>query len=246
MSGSIHLIAYPDWRRSDVMSWHDAMFAETGKSRPQVALFTAPGGEDPEEIQWVSGTFRRRYGAEVNPVRLLCRRTPPAEARAIIRAADLLYFTGGDHFVLVRAAFEAGIADDLKHRFEEGSTVGAYSAGAIAIGAWWPRWPEPERPDLPEEGAALVQCIGIHRRVICDFHGEEDGWEELHACLRLLRAQDPKKIWYGYGVPTRGAIRISRAGRIEWLGDKGPWLTAGPQGVKESGVPLTGNLPDGL
>lgn len=251
MTGSIHLIAYPDWRRSDVRDWHDAMFKETGKDRPNVALFTAPGGEDPEEIRWVTDTFRRRYGAAVQAVRLLRRPTPFEEAREIIRSADLLYFTGGDHFLLVRAATSAGLAEVLKRRVAEGAVVGGYSAGAIAIGAYWPEWPEPERPDLPEEGATLVRCLGLNTRLICDFHAEEDDWEELYACLRLLRARDPHTTWHGYGVPTRGAIRISGTGRAELLGDRGPWLATSPSGVKvmarKAGpaLDLSGHLPEG-
>lgn len=237
MSGSIHLVAYPDWRRADVLAWHKAMFKETGKTHPTVALFTAPGGEDPEEIGWFSGFFRRRFGATVRPVWLLDRKTPTGEIREIVGRADLLYFTGGDHFLLVRAAGESALTELLRRRFNEGAVVGAYSAGAIAIGAFWPEWPEPPRPDLPEEGAQLVPCLALNERVICDFHAEEDDWEELKTCLRLLHARDSSKNWTGYGVPTRGAIRILRTGQVELLGERGPWLVAGPGGIKETQPP---------
>lgn len=233
MAGSIHLIAYPDWRRSDVRKWHDAMFSDTGVSKPGVALFTAPGGDDPEEIAWLTKTFRQTYGAAVHPVRLVRQPISPADARAIIREAHLLYFTGGDHFVLVHAARNAGIEVDLRKRHREGAVVGAYSAGAIAIGPYWPEWPEPERPDLPEEGAGLVKCLGLNRHVICDFHGESDDWDELHACMRLIHNQESSAVWNGYGVPTRGAIRISKDGQIERLGDHGPWLVTTEEGVKK-------------
>lgn len=237
MGGSLYLMAYPDWRRIEVVRWHQAMFEEIGKSHPHVALFAASGGEDPEEIRWVSDSFQWRFNAIVEPVRLLRRKTPSAEARAIILRSDVIYCTGGDHFLMVRAVYEAGLADTLKQRVKRGAVVGAYSAGAIAVGPYWPEWPEPPQPDLPEEGASLVRCLGLNNQFICDFHSEEDDWEELRACLRLLRDKDSRKTWYGYGVPMRGAVRILRSGAIECMGDKGPWLRTGPNGVESSPSP---------
>lgn len=226
------LIAYPDWRRADVLTWHRMLIEETGKSNPVMALFTAPGGDEPAEIQWATDFFRRKFGVRVLPVRLIKRKTPAEEARRIIHAADILYFTGGDPLLAARAAVAAGIDEDLRRRFHEGAVLGAYSAGAIAIGAFWPEWPETEAADLPEGGAQLVRGLNLNTRVICDFHDEQSRWEELHACMRLLGSHHPDRIWRGYGVPTRGAIRISGSGQIDLLGDRGPWLTSGPQGVR--------------
>jgi putative ABC transport system permease protein len=48
--------------------------------------------------------------------------------------------------------------------------------------------------------------------VLCDTHGEEDGWAELHALLRL-----EGKGAVGYGIRTDAAISVSPAGKVEVL-----------------------------
>jgi len=46
--------------------------------------------------------------------------------------------------------------------------------------------------------------------VLCDTHGEEDKWNELHSLMRLT---DGDQI--GYGIPSGGALRISMDGAVE-------------------------------
>lgn len=243
MSGSLLLYAWPDFRRADVVRWHEALFADALPSRAknrrvEVALFGACGEDDPEDIRWCSKFLTTHFDCRVEPVRLVRRPTPAAEARAIVNRADILYFTGGDQFLFVRAAQRTGLDELLRKRHAEGACVGAFSAGAIAIGPWWPEWPETERPDLPEEGADLVPCVGLNDRAVFDFHAEEDDWEELHACMRLLRAKDRSRRWHGCGVPTRGGVRIGRDGAVQILGDGGPWLAANSSGVRRVKAPV--------
>jgi hypothetical protein len=49
--------------------------------------------------------------------------------------------------------------------------------------------------------------------VICDTHGEEDGWEELQALIAL---EKDKTI--GYGIVSGTAIKVYPHGKIEAIG----------------------------
>jgi len=50
--------------------------------------------------------------------------------------------------------------------------------------------------------AEIFPCLGI-APVICDTHGEEDGWEELQALIAL---EKDKTI--GYGIVSGTAIKV--------------------------------------
>ncbi len=236
MSGSVHLIAWHDWRRADVLAWHDAMFAAAGPGPVTVAFFPTPFGDDANWTERFAGLLRKRYAAEVRPVRLLRDPTPAAELHEILGNAQLFYFTGGDQHLLMQPE-RRDLAREIRRRIKAGAVAGGFSAGAIAIGPCWPDWPDPLQSELPEEGAKLVRGLGLQQRCIFDFHAEDDGWEELKACLRLLAAQDPKQTHYGCGVPTHGAARVLAAGAVEILGDPGPWFASGPDGVREIQAP---------
>ena len=49
--------------------------------------------------------------------------------------------------------------------------------------------------------------------VICDTHGEQDGWEELQALLKL-----EKDGTTGYGIVSGNAIKVFPDGKMEALG----------------------------
>ena len=68
----------------------------------------------------------------------------------------------------------------------------------------WVRWRDP----TDDSTAELFPCMGL-APVICDTHGEEDGWEELRAALALCRTGTA-----GYGIVTGSALEVSPDGTL--------------------------------
>jgi peptidase S51-like protein len=217
----IHLVAWPDFRRREVNAWHRDALLATRVRRPRVAFVGAASGDDRFEERWIARYFRDRFDVECRAVSIESGHTSPGEAKRLLARAHLVYFGGGDPLLCVRAVERAGLGDLLRRRRREGAVFFGVSAGAIALGPWWPEWPDPPEPKLPEEGATLVRCLAVHDAAVFDMHSEDDGWPELRACTRLLRRSDRRRRWVGYGVPKRGAVRIDGATFVP-LGAIGP------------------------
>jgi hypothetical protein len=71
----------------------------------------------------------------------------------------------------------------------------------------WIRWPNPDDDNTAE----IFPCLGI-APVLCDTHGEADGWEELQALLKL-----EKDGATGCGIVSGTAIKVFPDGKIEAL-----------------------------
>jgi hypothetical protein len=75
--------------------------------------------------------------------------------------------------------------------------------------AWqWVRWEDPE----DDTTASLLPCMGF-APIVCDTHGETEGWEELHTLLRLSPEGTP-----GYGIPAGAGLCVHPDGTLEALG----------------------------
>ncbi|MBI1853296.1 MAG: Type 1 glutamine amidotransferase-like domain-containing protein [Planctomycetes bacterium] len=224
----VFLVAWPDFRRRDVNAWHSRALGATGARKPRVAFVGAASGDDRFEERWIAGYFRRRFGIVCRPVAIESGRTSRDEARRLLSRANLVYLGGGDPLLCVRAVERAGVADLLRRRRRAGTVFFGISAGAIALGPCWPKWPDPPNSKLPEDGARLVPCLGIHRAGVFDMHSEDDGWPELHACRRLTSRSARWRRLVACGVPKRGAALVEAAARdgdhIEILGERGPVL----------------------
>ena len=72
----------------------------------------------------------------------------------------------------------------------------------------WIRWRDPE----DDTTAEVFPCLGI-APVICDTHGEAEGWEELQALLAM-----EKDNTIGYGIVSGTAMKVFPDGKIEALG----------------------------
>ena len=75
---------------------------------------------------------------------------------------------------------EKNITDFLVGLYKQGKPFFGISAGSIMLAQEWIRWRDPE----DDTTAEIFPCLGI-APVICDTHGEEDGWEELQALIAL-------------------------------------------------------------
>ena len=73
------------------------------------------------------------------------------------------------------------------------------------LGRQWIRWRDPD-----DDGSAeLFECLGL-APVLCDCHGEEEGWAELKALLRLAGGRS-----CGYGLRGGAALRVAADGSVE-------------------------------
>jgi len=128
-------------------------------------------------------------------------------ARELIEAADLVFVGGGDVELGMRRLLERDLTASLREKHRSGAPFFGISAGAILLGLSWIRWRDPE-----DDGSAeLFDCLGF-APVLCDCHGEEDGWMELKALLRLCGGRA-----LGHGIRAGAALRVAADGAVEPL-----------------------------
>jgi hypothetical protein len=82
-------------------------------------------------------------------------------------------------------------SSDLKRFF-------GISAGSIMLARQWVRWADPKDDDSAE----LFPCLGF-ASVLCDTHGEAEGWTELTALLALSPVGTT-----GYGIVSGSALFV--------------------------------------
>jgi hypothetical protein len=94
----------------------------------------------------------------------------------------------------------------------------------------WIRWRDPD----DNKSAELFPCLGF-ASILCDTHGEDDGWQELQALLGLSSTGT-----LGYGISSGAAIVIEPNGDLFPLGGEVARFQARAGGV----VQVESLLPD--
>jgi len=185
-----------------------AVFRQTGDRRPAVAYVGAASGDNAEFRLWVSRLLQKAGAGEVT-LAPLCGRCGDAEkAKAVLDTSDLVFLSGGDVEEGMRALQEKGMTDFLRRLHRAGKPFFAMSAGSIMLARRWIRWKDP----ADDASSELFPCLGF-ASVLCDTHGEDDGWEELRALLALSPAGE-----IGYGIVSGAAIVIEPDGTVSALG----------------------------
>lgn len=201
----VHLLAGSPGGRRDV---YRRLVAELlrlpAKPAPLVAYLGAATDDDPRFLGFMEGlvTSAGACTFQLAPVK---GRGAAARARGILEAADLVFVGGGDVDLGMRRLGERDLAGTLKARHAAGVPFFGISAGAIMLCRSWIRWRDPD-----DDGSAeLFDCLGL-APVLCDCHGEDDGWAELQALLRLAGGGAP-----GHGLRAGAAIRVEPGGAAE-------------------------------
>jgi cyanophycinase-like exopeptidase len=96
----------------------------------------------------------------------------------------------------------------LRRLYRSGKPFFGTSAGSIMLARKWVRWRNPD----DNESAEPFPCLGL-APILCDTHGEGEGWEELKALLAL----SPTGA-IGYGIASGAAIVIEPDGALFALG----------------------------
>ena len=176
-----------------------------GKTKPSVAYIGAAHGDSPTFYLFIKHLLVTAGAGKVELVPLVKKKSNMEKAQSIIQSADCIFVSGGDVSEGMRVLNEKSVVSLIKKRYNEGALIIGVSAGSIMLAKQWINWPD----ENDEASAELFPCMNI-APVLCDTHGEEDKWDELHSLLRLT-ADDQ----IGYGIPSGGAMRISSDGTVE-------------------------------
>jgi putative intracellular protease/amidase len=202
----IHLLAgSPGARRNVYGPLLAELLTATGKPLPTVGYLGAATDDDPRFLGWMEallaagGPCRMRLAPVKGP------KVAGGAARAVLEAADLIFVGGGDVELGMRRVEERDLAGTLRAGHAAGVPVFGISAGAIMLSREWIRWPDPD-----DDGSAeRFPCLGL-APVRIDCHGEEDGWAELQALLRLAGGRA-----VAHGLRAGAAVRVAGEDAVE-------------------------------
>jgi cyanophycinase-like exopeptidase len=161
----------------------------------------------------------------------LCgRRGDPERAKAILEASDLVFVSGGDVKEGMRVLVKKKMTGFLRRLHRSGKLFLGVSAGSIMLARKWLWWKEPH----DDESAEIFSCLGL-APILCDTHGEGEGWEELNTLLTL----SPTGA-IGYGIASGAAIVVEPDRTFSVLGGEVDRFRRRTNGV----VRIKGLLPD--
>ena len=178
---------------------------ELGKTKPTVAYIGAAHGDSLMFFLFIKRLITAAGAGKVELVPLVKKKSDMEKAQSIIQLADCIFVSGGDVKEGMRVLTERSVIALIKKRYNEGALIIGVSAGSIMLAKQWIDWPDENN----EASAELFPCMNI-APVLCDTHGEEDEWNELHSLVHLTEGDQ-----IGYGIPSGGAMRISPDGVVE-------------------------------
>ncbi len=195
-------------RKSSVDTVLEEIYSYSGKDHPQVAHIGVANGDDHSFFKWMADMLQGQGKVEIIEVKLASARADVDTAKSLLRASDVIFFSGGDvdegmewmnHHSLI------GFFHELQ---DEGKVFFGASAGSIMLGTQWVRWPDSD----DDNSAELFPCMGL-ATVLCDTHAEKDGWDELQAAVKLLGEGQQ-----GYGIPTGSTLKVFSDGTVSGMG----------------------------
>ncbi|MCE5258179.1 MAG: Type 1 glutamine amidotransferase-like domain-containing protein [Chloroflexi bacterium] len=204
----VFLLAGHGIRRSGSDPMLARILAETGVHQPRAAYLGSASGDN-QPFYLMMATMLRASGC--GPVTLaptVGKRANLEKARAVLSEADLIFVSGGDVEEGMRVLQERGLIGALHELYQAGKVFCGASAGSIMLAREWVRWEDPNADDSAE----LFPCLDI-ARLLCDTHGEGDGWEELQAAV-MLSAEGT----LGYGIRSGAGLAQHPDGRLEVFG----------------------------
>jgi peptidase E len=198
----VHLLAgSPGSRRNVYRSLIEEILRLPGKRKPLVAYVAAASDDDARFLGFMEGLVTSAASCTFQLAPVVGRRAGGSAAREIILAADVVFMGGGDVELGMQRLLERDLTWSLAKKQASGARFFGISAGAILLCRQWIRWRDPD----DDSSAELFDCLGL-APVVCDCHGEEDGWAELQALLRLAGGRS-----LGYGLRAGAALRVAAA-----------------------------------
>jgi cyanophycinase-like exopeptidase len=183
-------------------------FKQIEIKRPSVAYIGAANGDDRQFFRWMVQLFGDAGAGEVLFARMAAKNANLEETRSILRDADIIFISGGDVGEGMDCLEERRMQSELSQLYSQGKPFLGLSAGSIMLAKSWVRW----RDENDDDSVEIFPCLGI-APVLCDVHGEDEGWEELRTLLSL----SPSPA-VGYGIPRGAALCIAPTGEVQALG----------------------------
>jgi len=182
--------------------------ALAGVPRPQVAYLGVASGDNAAFRVLIGAMLKKAGAGKVTAAPLCGKRADPEEARKVLSESHLVFVSGGDVEEGMRVLKETRMVRFLRSLHASGKPFLGVSAGSIMLARTWVRWPDPDN----EQSAELFPCLGF-APVLCDTHGEADGWEELKALLALSPVGT-----VGYGIVSGSALVAGPGGKVKAMG----------------------------
>jgi cyanophycinase-like exopeptidase len=183
-------------------------FRRTGVRRPMVAYVGAASGDDATFRLSNITRFQEAGAGKVTLAPLWGRSGNAERAKAVIEASDIVFLSGGDVEEGMRVLKGKGMIDFLGRLYHAGKPFFGISAGSIMFARQWIRWRDPDNDTSSEP----FDCLGF-ASILCDTHGEAEGWEELQALLALSPIDA-----IGYGIASGTAVVVEPDGAVCALG----------------------------
>jgi len=193
------------------------VFCLSGKNAPSVAVIGAANGDNPEFFSRMKAMFQSEGAAEVTLVPTCGGRYDAGTTGRILEAADVVHIGGGDVDAGMAVLAKQGLVAVLRRLYENGTLFFGLSAGSIMLANKWVRWPDENDGERTE----TFSCLGL-ADVFCDTHGEDDGWEELIALMKLLPDHST-----GYGIHSGAALRVDPDGKVTPIGEVSVYARSG-------------------
>ena len=184
-----------------------AVFEESGKTSPTIAYLGAASDDSKAFYLMMSAALKGAGAGKVKLAALASRKADVNKAKDILESSDIVYVSGGDVEHGMQVLSDKNLTGFIVGLYKQGKPFFGISAGSIMLAKEWIRWPNPDDDNTAE----IFPCLGI-APVICDTHGEADGWEELQALLKL-----EKDNTVGCGIVSGTAIKVFPDGKIEAL-----------------------------
>jgi len=175
-----------------------------GVAKPSVAYVGAASGDNAAFRLMIAKLLQRAGAGTVTLAPLCGRRGSPAKAKAVLDSADLVFVSGGDVEAGMDVVRDRDMAGYLCSLYKSGKPFFGVSAGSIMLADHWVTWTDPK----DDSTAHTFPCLGC-APVLCDTHGEGDGWEELQALLTISPVGA-----IGYGIVSGTALVIESDGSI--------------------------------
>jgi cyanophycinase-like exopeptidase len=184
------------------------VFKSSDVKSPTIAYVGAASDENKAFFLMMAAMLKGVGSGKIKMAALASAKADINKAQDILESADIVYISGGDVEHGMRIVQEKKIADFLIGLYKQGKPFFGVSAGSIMLAKEWIRWRNPDDDNTAE----VFPCLGI-AAVICDTHGEAEGWEELQALLALEKDNS-----IGYGIVSGTAMKVFPDGKIEALG----------------------------
>jgi peptidase E len=184
-----------------------AVFEESGKTSPTIAYLGAASDDSKAFYLMMAAALKGAGAGKVKLAALASRKADVNKAKDILESSDIVYVSGGDVEHGMQVLSDKNLTGFIVGLYKQGKPFFGISAGSIMLAKEWIRWPNPDDDNTAE----IFPCLGI-APVLCDTHGEADGWEELQALLKL-----EKDGATGCGIVSGTAIKVFPDGKIEAL-----------------------------